>query len=217
VTAHHADLLLLVLLMTDLYMVATSRIAACIRTSAVQGLVLALFPLALSSGAAAPQLFHAVLIGGGTLALKALLIPWLLARVLRKVAIRREVEPFVSLHVSLLLGAALVGIAFWLSMHLPTRAGTPALLVPVALATLLIGFLVVVSRKKAITQVVGYLTMENGVFVFGMSLAHEMPFVVELGILLDLLVGVLVFGLVIHHVSAEFDHIDTDALSELKD
>jgi hydrogenase-4 component E len=95
--------------------------------------------------------------------------------------------------------------------------GRSPLLVPVAFATLFIGFLIVVSRKKAITQVLGYLMMENGVFVFGMSLAYQLPFVVEFGILLDVLVAILVFGVLIQHISAEFDSIDTDVLSELKD
>jgi hydrogenase-4 component E len=217
-TAHYADSLLLVLVMIDLFMVATGRIAACIRACALQGLTLALLPLALFSDGYMQHLVHVVLMSAGTLLLKALLIPWLLSRALRKVAIRREVEPFVSLHVSLFLAALFVGIAFWASAQLPMpRAETPALLVPVSLATLLIGFLIIVSRRKAITQVVGYLVMENGVFVFGLSLAREMPFVVELGILLDLLAGVFVFGIVIHHISAEFDHIDTDVLSELRD
>jgi hydrogenase-4 component E len=217
-TAHHADVVLLALVMMDLFIVTTSRIAAAIRASALQGLALALLPLALASDGTQEHLVHAAFIAAGTLLFKALLIPWLLLRALRKVQIRREVEPFVSLHVSLLLGAVLIGIAFWSSAHLPVpRAGTPALLVPVALATVLIGFLIIVSRKKAITQVVGYLLMENGIFVLGMSLARDMPFVVELGILLDLLVGVFVFGIVIHHISATFDHVDTNALSELKD
>jgi hydrogenase-4 component E len=216
--AHYANLLLLVLVMVDLFMVGTSRIAACIRACALQGVTLALLPLALASDGSTTQLVHAALISSGTLLLKGLFVPWLLLRALRKVQIRREVEPFVSLHVSLLLAAVFVGIAFWSSTQLPMpRAGSPALLVPVALSTLLIGFLIIVSRKKAITQVVGYLMMENGIFVFGMSLAREMPFVVELGILLDVLVGVFVFGIVIHHISAEFDHIDTDVLSQLKD
>ena len=217
-TAHHADVVLLVLVMIDLFIVATNRITAAIRTSALQGLALAFLQFALASDGSAERFAHAALIAAGTLLFKALLIPWLLLRAVRKVQIRREVEPFVSLHVSLLLAALLIGVAFWSSAKLPMpRVGTPPLLVPVALATLLIGFLIIVSRKKAITQVVGYLLMENGIFVFGMSLAREMPFVVELGILLDVLVGVFVFGIVIHHISAAFDHVDTHALSELRD
>jgi hydrogenase-4 component E len=217
-TADHADVVLLVLVMIDLFVVATSRIAAAIRASALQGFSLALLPFALASDGTPEHLAHAALIAAGVLLLKAVLIPWLLLRALRKVQIRREVEPFVSLHASLLLGALLIGVAFWASAQLPApRVGTPALLVPVALATLLIGFFIIVSRKKAITQVVGYLLMENGIFVFGMSLAREMPFVVELGILLDVLVGIFVFGIVIHHISEAFDHVDTHTLSELRD
>jgi hydrogenase-4 component E len=214
---HYADSLLVMLVMIDLFILATSRLGACIRASALQGATLALLPLVLATNGTAP-FAHAVLISAGTLLLKAIVIPWLLIRALRKTEIRREVEPFVSQHISILFGAALVGVAFWASAQLPLpQPQAPGLLVPVALATLLIGFLIIVSRKKAITQVVGYLMMENGIFVFGMSLAHEMPIVVELGILLDVLVGVFVFGIVIHHITREFDHIDTDVLSELKD
>jgi hydrogenase-4 component E len=216
-TAQHADALLLVLLMLDLYLVSTSRIAACIRACALQGVTLAILPLALAWGGSTAELVHAALLATGSGVLKALVIPWLLLRALRKVQMRREVEPFVSLHTSLLLGAGLVAVAFWASAQLPPlHAGTPTLLVPVALATLLIGFLVIVSRKKAITQVVGYLTLENGIFLFGMGLAHDMPFLVDLGILLDVFVGVFVFGIVIHHISSAFDHIDVDMLSDLK-
>jgi hydrogenase-4 component E len=198
-------------------MLATSRLGACIRASALQGLVLAMLPAVVSAGGPPAHFVHMGLISAGTLLLKAILIPWLLLGALRKTQIRREVEPFVSLHLSLLLGAMLVGVAFWSASQLPLpRTAAPLLLVPAALTTLLTGFLIIVSRRKAITQVVGYLMMENGIFVFGMSLARETPFVVELGILLDVFVGVFVFGIVIHHISAEFDHIDTDALSELK-
>lgn len=211
---HYADALLLLILVLDLYLIATSRLAVCVQASAGQGLILAAIPLALSG---APLQPHGLAISAGTLALKALLIPWLLMRAIRAANARREVEPFVSLHTSVLIGALLVGLAFWLSRQLVMpRPPKSALLVPVAFSAILLGFFVIVSRLKAVTQVLGYLMMENGVYLFGMGLAREMPFVVELGILLDVLVGVFVFGIVIHHISSEFDHIDTTALSTLK-
>jgi hydrogenase-4 component E len=124
----------------------------------------------------------------------------------------------VSQVVSLVLAAGAIGLAFWLGgvLVLPWPARS-ALVVPVALATLFLGFLVIVTSRKAVTQVVGYLVLENGVFVFGQALARELPFVVELGILLDVLVGVFVMGIAIHHISREFDHVDVDALSTLRD
>ncbi len=86
-----------------------------------------------------------------------------------------------------------------------------------ALATLLLGFLILVSRRQAITQVVGYLMLENGVFIFGQSLIRDIPVAAELAILLDLLVGVFVMGIAIHHISREFDHVDTERLTALRD
>ncbi|MGA7742279.1 MAG: NADH-quinone oxidoreductase subunit K [Polyangia bacterium] len=213
----YADLLLLAVLVLDLYVVYTSRLAACVRASALQGATLALLPVVHYLETPSPHLVHVLVMAASALAFKAIFIPRLLMRALRDAGVRRDVEPFVSLHLSVLLAGVLVGISFWLAtvLALPV-AGTTHLFVPTAFATFLIGFLVLVSRRKAITQVIGYLLIENGAYVFGQSLAAQMPFVVELGLLLDLLVGVFVMGIVIHQINREFDHIDVDQLNLLK-
>ncbi len=214
----YADLILLAVLLINLYILASGRLASAVKAVALQGGALALLPPSFASHASWDFLAHVGLLTLGTLVLKAALIPYLLMRAMREANVRREVEPFVTQHVSVLLGAFLCGLSFWMGSLLKLPRPAPStMVVPVALATLLIGFLVVVSRKKAITQVIGYLMLENGIFIFGQCLAHEMPFVVELGILLDVLVGVFVMGIAINHISREFDDIDTDALTTLKD
>lgn len=214
----YADLILLAVVLINLYILASGRLASAVKAVALQGGALALLPAAFSSHASWDLLAHLGLLTLGTLVLKAALIPYLLMRAMREANVRREVEPFVTQHVSVLLGALLCGLSFWMGSLLRLPKPAPStMVVPVALATLLIGFLVVVSRKKAITQVIGYLMLENGIFIFGQCLAREMPFVVELGILLDVLVGVFVMGIAINHISREFDDIDTDALTTLKD
>ncbi|HEY3237507.1 MAG TPA: hypothetical protein VGJ84_22500 [Polyangiaceae bacterium] len=212
------DLLLLTVVALDLYVVASSRLASCVRACAAQGVALAMLPAALSWSGGAVQLGHLVLLSGGTLVVKAFVIPLLLSRTIRVANVRREVEPFVSLHLSVLLATVLIGVSFWLASALTLPRPMPSsLIVPIAFATVFNGFLVLVSRKKAITQVVGYLLIENGIFIFGQGLVQQTPFVVELGILLDLLVGVFVMGIAIHQISREFNHIDTEQLSTLKD
>jgi len=213
----YADLLLLAVLALDLYVVYTSRLAACIRASALQGAALALLPVAHYLENPSVHLTHVLIMAAGALVLKAIFIPGLLMRALRGANVRRDVEPFVSLHLSVLLAGVLVGISFWLAsvLALPA-AGNARLFVPTAFATFLIGFFMLVSRRKAITQVIGYLLIENGAYVFGQSLAAQMPFIVELGLLLDLLVGVFVMGIVILQINREFDSIDVDQLNLLK-
>jgi hydrogenase-4 component E len=214
----YADFLLLLVAALSLGIVATSRLVSCVRASALQGVALSLLPIALWGGALDRHLVPVVLMSLGALAVKAVVIPILLSRAIREANVRREVEPFISLHFSVLVAAALVGFSFWLATVLVLPRPAPStLLVPVAFATLLVGFLVLVSRRQAVTQVVGYLMLENGVFIFGQTLVEEIPFAVELGILLDLLVGVFVMGIAIYHISREFDHIDTELLSALKD
>ncbi|MGH7819465.1 MAG: hydrogenase [Candidatus Binatia bacterium] len=209
-----ADLLFLGILLVDLFMIGTTRLGACIRASALQGLLLAALPLVFHHGR--PDVHLAALVAGPLL-FKAVAIPKLLLRALETASVRREVEPMVSLHASLVCGAALIGFAFWLGEQLVLPTPPPSeLAVPAAFSTLLLGFLVLVSRTKAITQVIGYLMLENGVYMFGLGLASAMPLVIELGILLDVWVGVFVMGIAIFHIDRTFDHIDTDRLIGLK-
>ena len=212
------DLLLLAIVALDLYMVATGRLHSLVNSSALQGTALALLPAALWGMESQARLLHILLMSLGTLIIKVIVIPLLLRRAIREANVRREVDPFVSLHGSLLIAACLVGISFWLAslLGLPRPAPSP-LLLPAAFSTLLLGFLILVTRRKAVTQVVGYLMLENGVFLFGMMLARDLPFAVDLGILLDLLVGVFVMGIAIHHISREFDDIDAERLAVLKE
>ena len=213
----YVDLSLVLVLLTGVYVVYTSRLEACVKATAIQGGALALLPFLHFAQDRTSSLSHALLVGGSALVLKAILIPYLLLRAMRAAKVKREVEPFVSTHVSVLLAACLMIISFVLPpvLRLPLEHVAP-LYVPTAFTTLLLGFLVIVSRRKAITQVVGYLLVENGAFVFGQSVAARLPFVVELGVLLDLLVGVFVMGIVIHNIGREFDHIDVEKLNLLK-
>ncbi len=154
----------------------------------------------------------------GAFGIKGIAIPRLLLRAIREAGVRREVEPMTSLHASILGAAVLVGVAFWMAsqMDLPFPVGS-RLLVPAAMANVLLGFLLLVARRQAITQVVGYLVLENGVFVFGLGLAAEQPILVEVSVLLDLLVGVFVMGIAILHISETFDHMDTATLASLRE
>lgn len=213
-----ADVLLLLVIGLSIMLLATSRLQSCVRSVALQGIVLSILPIVFQARSPGGIGLHVALIALGTLLLKGLVIPWLVVRTMHEANVRREVEPWVSLHVSILIAAGLVGLSFWLStvLVMPIPAPSP-LLVPAAFSTLLLGFLVVVSRKKAITQVIGYLALENGVFLFGQCLLQETPLVVELGLLLDLFVGVFVFGIAIHHIQREFENVDTDEMTTLRD
>jgi hydrogenase-4 component E len=150
--------------------------------------------------------------------IKAWLLPWLMRRAVREVGVQTEVEPLVGFTTSLLLGLGLLGAALHVAGRLPLPGdnGT-SFLVAVALFTIMVGLLLIVSRRKAVMQTLGYLAMENGIYAFGLAFAVEEPLLVEMGVLLDVFVAVFVMGIAIHHISREFDHIDTDRLSELRD
>ena len=202
-----ADLLLLALVGIDLYIVGTSRLIARIRASVLQGVVLAALvfvlrgPSALQSQAGMGHLAAAVL---GTLLVKAVVIPLFLRKALRDSGIKREVEPFVSLHLSLLVAGTLVGLSFWLGSLVPLAApeGSP-LAVPAGLSTLLIGLYLTVNAKKDLTQVIGYLVAEHGVFVIGQVVVGQLV-VVDVGVLLDVLVAVMLMAILFVRV----DHAD---------
>jgi hydrogenase-4 component E len=208
------DFLIALTILSNFVLVATSRVNKAIQIAVIQGVLLGLIPLAMGLG----RHPHILLMVVAAIAVKGWLIPFLLRRALREVHIHREVDPYVGYTVSLLLCALGTGLSLVLAHMLPLKSGTPViLLVPAALATLFTGFLVLVSRQKALTQVVGYLILENGIYLFGLLLVEDMPMLVETGILLDLFVGVFVMGIVINHIRTAFDSTDTRHLAELKD
>lgn len=205
--------LLLSVILLNFFTLGSSRLGACIRAVALQGAALALLPVAIHGVGA-----HSLVLAGGALALKGVFIPWLLFRAIREVRIRREVEPLIGYVPTLILGALTTAGAFLFADGLPLAAahhGT--LFIPTALATLFAGFLLLITRRKAITQVLGYLMLENGIFVFGVLLSEAMPLMVEAGVLLDLLVAVFVMGIVIHQINREFATLNTERLSSLKE
>jgi hydrogenase-4 component E len=209
------EAVLALLVITDLLLLGSSRLRSCIRVVAVQGIVVSLLPLLLHGGEGAARAW--ALTAGGV-AVKGAIFPLVLHRVLREAGVRREVEPFVGHTLSVLVGASAVVFALWVDarLHLPaTVAGSP-LTVPVGLATMLIGLFVIVSRRKAITQVLGYIVVENGIYAVGVALVGGVPLLVELGVLLDVFVAVFIMSIAAYHISREFDHIDVDQLDRLR-
>lgn len=212
------DLALVLVLLVGLATLGTSRLLAVVRYFATQSAVLALVPLLVQIHHHEGVGAHGWILFGATLGIKVAAVPWLLQRSIREAAVRTEVEPFIGYATSLGLGGGLVALSFILARQLPLPVRPPSdLMVPVAFSMLLIGLLTLVSRKKAVTQVVGYLVMENGIFLFGVLLIEAMPYLIEIGVLLDLFVGVFVMGIVIFHINREFDHIDVHELTTLKD
>ncbi len=211
----NVDVILILVVLTNLRLLGSSRLGASIRTVAVQGFLIGVLPLLAPDHGA---LWHVLVLAFGSMVLKGIVFPRLLLRALREADVRREVEQFVGNVMSLLVGIVALGAAFWIGQRLPLpNPKTSALLVPVALSSILIGLFLIVSRKKAVNQVLGFLVLENGIFTFGVGLVRELSLLVELGVLLDLFVAVFVMGIMIFHISREFDHLDTDRLSILKD
>jgi hydrogenase-4 component E len=142
----------------------------------------------------------------------------MLHKAMRDVHIKREVEPFIGLIPSMLLGAVATALAVALAQFLPLHGEHAAgLLVPTSLSTVLTGFLLLTTRLKAISQVLGYLVLENGIFIFGLLLVEAMPLLVEMGVLLDLLVAIFVMGIILNHINRQYSSLDTRALTTLKD
>ncbi|MDB5390944.1 MAG: NAD-dependent dehydrogenase subunit [Planctomycetaceae bacterium] len=207
------NIILVFLVLTNLMLLGTGRISASIRIVAAQGVALSLLPLLIHAHGFGVR---AVLLAAATVGLKGYLFPRLLNKAQRQASVRYEPAPFLSFSTSLMLGVASVGVAMWIGESLKLPEIESPLIVPAALSTIFIGLLLIVARKKALSQVLGYVVLENGIYVFGVVLAQNEPLLVELGILLDVFVAVFLMGIAIFHISREFDHIDVDQMTTLK-
>jgi hydrogenase-4 component E len=205
--------ILLAVILLNFFILGSSRLGACIRVVAVQGALLALLPPLVHG----PNL-HTLVLLAGALNIKGVVIPWLLFRAIRQVRIRREIEPRIGYIMTMMLGALTTAGAFIFADRLPLLAiHQQTLFIPAAFSTLGAGFLMLITRRKAITQVLGYLIFENGIFIFGVLLAEAIPLLVEAGVLLDMLVAIFVMGIVINHINHEYSSIDTEHLCLLKE
>jgi hydrogenase-4 component E len=206
---------LVLLALTSLWLLGSSRLLSCVAAVAVQGVLLGALPLVIRIDAPAWRL---ALQAGLSVGLKGIVFPLLLLRAIRSLGVTREVQPVVGYAASLLAGIGLLAASLVLGSRLPIPGVLrPLLLVPAAFFTALTGLFVIVGRGSAVMQVLGYLAMENGIAAFGMALAEREPLLVEMGTFLDAFVAVFVMGITIFHINREFDHIDSGRLSTLKD
>ena len=209
------NLLGAVLLMLAFAMISQRRILSLIYLFTMQGFTLALATAVV--GYVTDQ-HHLYLSAGLTFALKVLLIPWLLHRVIDRLGIRWDVETLINIPTTMLIGIGVVIFSFNLAIpisHLSSSLASGTL--GIALACVLLSFLMMITRAKAVPQVIGFLAMENGLFFAATSATYGMPMVVELGIALDVLIGVLILGVFMFQIREQFDSLDIRHLEKLKE
>ncbi|WP_454766500.1 formate hydrogenlyase [Cupriavidus campinensis] len=209
------NLLGAVLLILAFAMISQRRILTLIHLFTLQGATLALATAAVGYVTAQPHLY---LSAGLTLMLKALLIPYLLHRVIDRLQIRWDVETLINIPTIMLIGILVVIFAFNLAMpisRLSQKLASGTL--GIALACVLLSFLMMITRSKAVPQVIGFLAMENGLFFAATAATYGMPMVVELGIALDVLIGVLILGVFMFQIREQFDSLDIHNLEKLKE
>ena len=214
-TGQIINLLAAVLLLVSFAMLAQRRILSLIDLFAAQGLV-----LCLSAGfvAWATGQTHLYWSAGLTFLLKVLLLPWILHRLIRRLNVKWDVETLINIPTTMLVGLVLVILAFNLAQPVSEVAGTVTRgTLGIALASVLLAFLMMITRSKAVPQVIGFLAMENSLFFAATAATYGMPMVVELGIALDVLVGVIILGVFFFQIRERFDSLDIRHLEKLKE
>jgi hydrogenase-4 component E len=204
-----------VLLIIAFAMLSQRRVLTLVRLFAWQGMVLsvstAMVAYSTSQG-------HLWISAGLTLVLKVIVLPIVLHGLIDRLNVRWDVEPLINVPTTMLVGIGLAIFAFALATPISQMAGTfTRSTLGIALASVLLSFLMMIVRRKAIPQVIGFLAMENGLFFAATSATYGMPLVVELGIALDVLVGTFVFGIFFFHIRETFDSLDIGHMEKLKE
>ena len=212
---NNTNIILVLVVLTNLKLLGSSRLGASIRVVAMQGVVLGLLPVLAHMNELSVRF---AVLAAGTIALKGIVFPWFLFRAVREAEVTREVEPYVGYVTSLLAGVLILAVSFWMCERLPMpETLASSWLAPVAFFSIFAGLFLIISRKRAVSQVLGFLVLENGVYAVGVGLAPHTSLLVEAGVLLDVFVAVFVMGITIFHINREFDHIETNRLNTLKD
>lgn len=215
---HLIDISLVLILLTVLFALGSSRMQALIRLMAFQGILVSITPFLMEKAAHTTLDWLFLLL---FVVVKGALMPGLLWFASKTVQTKTEIEPLVGYHASIIVGLIIMFASTIISQKMQiSLAGLPIhpLVLPSAFTTIAAGLFLMTARRKAITQAVGYLILENGIYLAGSILSAEAhtQFVVEFGILLDVLVGIMIMGIVVHRISRSFDDADTMFLQELK-
>ena len=214
-TGQLINFLAALLLLIAFAMLSQRRILSLIYLFAWQGFVLALSTAVVAYSTGQHHLYYSAFL---TLMLKAFLLPWILHRLIIRLNIKWDVETMINVPTTMLVGIALVIFAFNLAAPISQLADTiTRSTLGIAMASVLLSFLMMITRRKAVAQVVGFLAMENGLFFAATSATYGMPMVVELGIALDVLVGTFVFGIFFFQIRETFDSLDIKNMEKLKE
>jgi hydrogenase-4 component E len=209
------DLFAAVLLMVAFAMISQRRILSLIHLYTFQGVVLVTATVVVAYVTGQHHLYYSAAL---TFVLKVVLIPFLLHRVIRKLNVRWDVEPLINVPATMLIGIVLVIFAFNLAQPIAQLSSSVARgTLGIALASVLLSFLMMITRSKAVPQVIGFLSMENGLFLAATAATYGMPMIVELGIALDVLVGILILGVFMFQIREQFDSLDIRHLEKLKE
>ncbi len=211
------DILSTGILVTAFLIVSSKTLAFYVRLFAVQSILLGTISLLIAYRyAEMPILIAAIL----TFAIKVVTIPMVLNKIIERIRVRKEIDFSINITVSLIICGAIAILANSVAEPIleVQRAGSifTTKVLPISIAVMLIGLFIMISRKKAITQIIGLLTMENGLFLSGLSITHGMPLIVEVGIFFDILVAALILGLFVFRINQSFESIDIDSMRSLR-
>jgi hydrogenase-4 component E len=213
--AQLVNLLAAFLLLLAFAMLSQRRVLTLIKLLAWQGVALALSTGIVAWSTGQTHLYWSALL---TVLLKVIFIPWVLHRLIDRLYVRWDIETLINIPTTMLIGIGLVIFAFALATPISQMASTlTRSTLGIALASVLLAFLMMIVRRKAVPQVIGFLAMENGLFFAATSATYGMPLVVELGVALDVLVGTFIFGIFFFHIREQFDSLDIRHMEKLKE
>jgi len=209
------NLLAALLLLIAFAMLSQRRILTLIHLFAWQGVALAASTFIVAHTTGQTHLYFSAAL---TVLLKVMLIPWVLHRLIDQLNVKWDVETLINIPATMLVGIGLAIFAFSLATPISQLASAlTRSTLGIAMASVLLSFLMMIVRRKAVPQVIGFLAMENGLFFAATSATYGMPLVVELGVALDVLVGTFIFGIFFFHIREQFDSLDIRHMEKLKE
>jgi hydrogenase-4 component E len=204
-----------VLLLTSFAMLSQRRIVSLVNLFAMQGAALSASTAIVAFTSGQHHLYYSAAL---SVALKVLLLPWILHRLIVRLNVRWDSEPLINIPTTMLVGIVLVVFAFGLAQPITQMSTTIARsTLGIALAVVMLSFLMMITRRKALSQIVGFLAMENGLFFAATSATYGMPMVVELGVALDVLIGMVILGVFFFQIREQFDSLDLQHLEQLRE